>query len=96
MRARAGALDRLLDGDPRPPYRAQDFVRSGLVGASLREVLGSVGGELYDPVTRRGHFIFYNVGPLERHGKFDVISIGENSQDAERGLLELLPARLGQ
>ena len=88
-------LDRLVRG-PRPAYRAQDVVYPKLVGASFEDLLRLVGEEMFDAETGRGRFIFYNVGPLERHGKFDVISIGENRQDAERGLLELLPARLGQ
>jgi len=71
-------LDRLLDG-PRPAYRAQDVVFPELIGASLPDLLELVG------------FIFYNVGPLHDHGKFDVISIGTDQDDAERGVLEILP-----
>jgi len=32
---------------------------------------------------------------LSGHGKFDVISIGSDQEDAERGVLEILPERLG-
>lgn len=87
-------LDRLLSG-PRPPYRAQDVIYPHLVGAKLSDLLDMVGGLTFDASSGRGRFIFYNVGPLDGHGKFDVISIGATQEDAERGLVEVLPARLG-
>ena len=83
-------LDRLVRG-PRPAYRAQDVVYPNLAGASLAELLRLAGDLMFDADTGRGRFIFYNVGPLEAHGKFDVISIGEDHVDAERGLLKILP-----
>jgi len=87
-------LDRLFEGT-RPPYRAQDLVRPGLVGAAFQDVLAAVGDELYDPLTRTGHFVFYNVGPLAGAGKLDVISLGRTQQEAEE-LMELrLPGLLG-
>jgi hypothetical protein len=87
-------LDRLL-GKPRPPYRAQDVVSAELVGASLPELLGLLGDLAFHAQSGQGRFILYNLGPLARHGKLDVISIGADQQDAERGLLEILPQRLG-
>jgi hypothetical protein len=86
-------LDRLVRG-PRPAYRAQDVVYPELVGASFEDLVRLVGKDLFDAETGRGRFVFYNVGPLEHHGKFDVISIGNDQRDAERGVLELLPERL--
>jgi hypothetical protein len=87
-------LDRLLRG-PRPAYRAQDVVYPGLVGARLADLLARVGDAAFDADSRRGRFIFYNVGPLAGHGKLDVISIGVDQDDAERGMLEILPELLG-
>ena len=87
-------LDRLLPG-PRPPYRAQDVVYPKLVGATLPDLLELVGDLAFDAGSGRGRFIFYNLGPLDRHGKLDVISIGEDQEDAEHGLLEVLPQCLG-
>ena len=87
-------LDRLCDGQ-RPPYRAQDFVRPGLVGASFAEVLGSVGNETYDPQTGEGHYVFYNVGPLANTGKLDVIALGEPQEHAEDLMEVHLPHLLG-
>ena len=87
-------LDRLLGG-PRPPYRAQDFVRPGLIGTTFKEILAAVGSDLYEPAAGTGRFIFYNVGPLHAYGKLDVISIGRTQQEAEEGILEVLPRRLG-
>ena len=87
-------LDRLLRG-PRPAYRAQDVVFPKLIGASLADLLELVGDLAFRPDTGQGRFIFYNVGPMHEHGKFDVISIGADQDDAERGVLEILPRQLG-
>jgi hypothetical protein len=87
-------VDRLLPG-PRPPYRAQDFDRPALIGVSFPEILERVGEEAFDPRTARGRFIFYNVGPLERFGKLDVISLGATQREAEDGLTRRLPELLG-
>ena len=83
-------LDRLLDG-PRPAYRAQDVVFSKLIGAELPDLLQLIGDLAFRTDTAQGRFILYNLGPLAEHGKFDVISIGTDQDDAERGLLEILP-----
>jgi len=83
-------VDRLVRGR-RPAYRAQDVVFSELVGASFDDLLELTGEEAFDASSGRGRFIYYNVGPLHEHGKFDVISIGADPADAERGVLELLP-----
>ena len=87
-------IDRLLQG-PRPPYRAQDVVSTELIGARLPDLLELVGDLAFSTDSGEGRFIFYNLGPLDGHGKFDVISIGADQDDAERGLLEILPERLG-
>ena len=87
-------LDRLLQG-PRPPYRAQDVVFPELIGAKLPDLLELVGDLAFRTDTREGRFIFYNLGPLDGHGKFDVISIGAHQDDAERGMIEVLPNLLG-
>lgn len=87
-------LDRLLAGR-RPPYRAQDVVFPQLVGARFKDVLELVGPLAFRRDHGNGRFIFYNLGPLEQHGKFDVISMGADQEDAERGIEEVLPASLG-
>ena len=86
-------LDRLLHG-PRPAYRAQDVVYPELVGASLPDLLELLGDFTFRAETGQGRFILYNLGPLDGHGKFDVISLGADQDDAERGVLELLPRQL--
>ncbi|MGB5193880.1 MAG: hypothetical protein WBN70_12930 [Polyangiales bacterium] len=88
-------LDRLIEG-PRPAYRAQDVVYPELVGAKFRDLLELANDVVFRKDSGRGRFIFYNVGPLAGHGKFDVISIGTNQVDAERGILEILPECLGR
>ncbi len=87
-------LDRLMKG-PRPAYRAQDVVYPALIGARLPDLLELAGDAMFRSDSGAGRFIFYNVGPLSEHGKFDVISIGADQEDAERGVLEILPERLG-
>ena len=78
----------------RPAYRAQDVVFPGLVGASFEDLLALTGDAAFDAASGRGRFLYYNVGPLADHGKFDVISIGADPADAERGVLEVLPELL--
>lgn len=87
-------VDRLFP-DGRPPYRAQDFVRPGLVGLSLEEMLRRVGDELFDARSGRGRYLFYNVGPMRRFGKLDVVALGATQEEAESALQEDLPRRLG-
>lgn len=86
-------LDQLVEG-PRPPYRAQDFIREDLAGVAFTDLLAQVKDALYDPRTGQGQFVFYNVGPLVA-GKIDVISIGATQQEAEEAVLERLPRLLG-
>lgn len=87
-------VDRIIPG-PRPAYRAQDVVFPHLLGSDLGEVLRRVGRDAFDARTGHGRFLFYNLGPLHEHGKFDVISIGTDQADAEAGMLERLPELLG-
>ncbi len=82
-------LDRLLP--ERPPYQAQDFIDERLVGATLGDVLESVGTELFEVADRRGRFIFYNTGPLTRHGKLSVIALGSDHKEPQSALEEDLP-----
>jgi hypothetical protein len=88
-------VDRVLGGSSRPPYRAQDFVHPGLVGASIEEVLERVGDEAYDVGTGQGRFLFYNIGPLAQFGKLDVVAMGATQEEAEAALEEDLPRILG-
>ena len=87
-------LDRLLPG-PRPAYRAQDVVFPELAGARFSDLLDRVGEHAFRKDRPGGRFIFYNLGPLEQHGKFDVIALGVNQEDADRGIEEILPQSLG-
>ena len=87
-------LDRLMHG-PRPAYRAQDVVYPELIGARLPDLLELLGDLVFSTESGEGRFILYNLGPLDGHGKFDVISIGSDQNDAEHGVLEILPERLG-
>ena len=64
-------------------------------GARLADLLELLGDLVFQTETGKGRFILYNLGPLDGHGKFDVISIGADQEDAERGVLEILPKRLG-
>ena len=75
----------------RPPYRAQDVTARHLIGARFEHLLELVANETFDPARGTGRFIFYNVGPLTRFGKFDVVALGDTQHAAERALLETLP-----
>ena len=83
------------DAGTRRPYRAQDVIYASLAGARFKDVLEAVGAEAYDPATRRGRFIFYNVGPIPEFGKFDVIALGGTVAEADRAIEEQLPRLLG-
>jgi hypothetical protein len=87
-------VDRLVAGE-RPAYRAQDYMHGSLVGLPFGEVLARVGDALYDPATGRGRYIFYNVGPLARNGKLDVIALGATAAEADERIHDDLPRRLG-
>jgi hypothetical protein len=87
-------VDRIVRG-PRPAYRAQDFMHHDLIGVPFTEILSRVGEAVYDPATGRGRYVFYNVGPLARYGKLDVIALGDSPRHAELLLREDLPRRLG-
>jgi len=87
-------VDRIVKG-PRPAYRAQDFMDHGLIGVSFPEILKRVGDDLYDPASGKGRFVFYNVGPLTRSGKLDVIALGRTPDEAEEALGSDLPRLLG-
>ena len=78
----------------RPPYRAQDLTVRRLVGACFEHLLELVANETFDPARGTGRFIFYNVGPLARFGKFDVIALGDTQDAAERAVNETLPRLL--
>ena len=87
-------VDRLVAG-PRPPYRAQDFMNSRLVGVSFAEILDCARSQLYDPRGGEGTFVFYNVGPLAEHGKLDVVALAASQEEAEEAIEERLPRLLG-
>jgi len=89
-------VDRVVQQhNERPPYRAQDFEHPDLVALPFEKILERVGDALYDTPSGRGRYIFYNVGPLAKVGKLDVIALGKTQEDAEKALEEELPERLG-
>jgi len=63
-------------------------------GASFTALAEAIGDDLYDPRTGRGRFVLYNVGCLA-FGKFDVIALGRDIDDATRALEGDLPALVG-
>ena len=78
----------------RPSYRAQDVTAPHLTGARFDHLVELVGDEAFDPLRGTGRFILYNVGPLAAFGKFDVIALGDNQDEAERAMVETLPKLL--
>lgn len=88
-------VDRSVKAEARPAYIAQDFVHEELVGMRFEELLERIGEHVFDVKTQQGRFLFYNVGPLEKKGKFDVVSLGDSHEDALHGVKTLLPQLLG-
>ena len=83
-------MDRLFPTG-RPAYRARDFVADNLVGKPFQVLADALGDRLYDARTGHGNFILYNMGCLKDYGKFDVISVGSDVDEASRILEEELP-----
>jgi hypothetical protein len=88
-------VDRLF-GNPRPAYRARDYISESLVGMDFSELQRRLGDSLYDRRTGRGRFIVYNVGCLKPFGKFDVIALGDTVESASVALETDLPRLLGE
>jgi hypothetical protein len=88
-------MDRLF-GNPRPAYRARDYMSDALVGMEFSELMRLLGDTLYDRRTGCGRFIVYNVGCLKPFGKFDVIALGETVEAASIALENDLPRLLGE
>jgi hypothetical protein len=87
-------VDRVV-GRVRPPYRAQDWMHEELVGATFAEVVAALGDALYDAESGRGSYILYNVGPLARTGKLDVVAVAASHDAADDLIHDDLPRRLG-
>ena len=87
-------VDRLYPAG-RPPYQAQAYVDPGLAGLTFEELLRRLGDSVNDRGTAEGRFVLYNVGPLERFGKFDVVAIGSSREHVEQLMTGELPGRLG-
>lgn len=80
----------------RPAYIATDlYLPERLSGMSFEGLKARLGADLYDAATGTGRFVLYNVGPLKRNRKFDLVSLGESAEDARYGLEEVLAGRLG-
>ncbi len=84
-----------LHPEGRPPYQAQGFVHRDLVGLSFQELSARMGDSLRDRGVDAGRFLLYNVGPLERFGKFDVVAVGSSREHVDQLMNEELPGRLG-
>ncbi|MFH2203344.1 MAG: hypothetical protein ABIJ96_09540 [Elusimicrobiota bacterium] len=74
-----------------PCYRARDYVDSRLKGIRFADFLKIFGASAYDVRSGQGHYIFYNVGCLLDFGKFDVIAVGADREEASARLEEELP-----
>lgn len=90
-------VDRLIaHNGKRPSYVATDyFLPESHRDMAFTDLLAALDDLLYSPQNQRGRFILYNVGPMKEHGKFDVISLGKDPEDAQLGLDEVLPQQLG-
>ncbi len=87
-------VDRLFP-DGRPPYQAQDVVHPELAGLTFERLLARFGDSVLDRGPGEGRFLLYNVGPLERYGKFDVVALGSSRAHVEEAMTVELPRLLG-
>jgi len=87
-------VDRLYPGG-RPPYQAQAFVHPELVGTTFQQLLARFGDTVLDRGSETRRLLFYNVGPLEEFGKFDVVALGSSRAHVEELMTRELPRRLG-
>lgn len=87
-------VDRVCGEDRPACYRARDYMDDRLKGMAFVDLVGVLGDTLYDVRTGLGHFILYNVGCLRDFGKFDLIAMGADREEATRRLEEELPALL--
>jgi len=88
-------MDRLFPAG-RPFYRAQDYVDSAWIGRSFADLRAALADLLYDARTGEGHVILYNVGCLPQFGKFDIIVMGNDFDEASQVVAEAIPERLAE
>ncbi len=79
---------------PRHHYRAQDVLFDELIGRPFDDVIDALGDQLWRP-GQGGRFILYNVGPLARSGKLDVVALARTNEAADEAMLTQLPSLLG-
>ena len=84
-----------LRGPERGAYRARDVVSESLQGMTFEGLVDRLDGSLYNAATKQGHFVLYNVGCLERHGKLDVIALGATEAESESLLEDEFPQVAG-
>jgi hypothetical protein len=88
-------MDRLFP-EGRPFYRAQDYVDSTWIGRSFADLHAALADLLYDARTGEGNVILYNVGCLPPFGKFDIIVVGNDFDEASLVMAETIPERLAE
>jgi hypothetical protein len=65
-----------------------------LIGRPFDDVIDALGDQLWRP-GQGGRFILYNVGPLARSGKLDVVALARTNEEADERMLAQLPSLLG-
>lgn len=87
-------MDRIFGKGKSPSYRARDYIDPALEGVAFTEICERLGESLFDRSTGKGYYILYNVGCLRDFGKFDVISMGQDREEASRRLEEEFSRKL--
>jgi hypothetical protein len=72
-------------------FVASDYVDPRLKGHNFQSLVDIFSARLFNKNTEQGHYILYNVGGLEKHGKFDIIAIADTQAEAERRLYVEVP-----
>ncbi|MDP6957677.1 MAG: hypothetical protein QF645_02575 [Planctomycetota bacterium] len=87
-------MDRIFGKGNVSSYRARDYIDPALEGMPFTELCERLGDSLFDRRTGTGHYILYNVGCLRDFGKFDVIAMGNDREEASVRLEEEFSKRL--
>jgi hypothetical protein len=88
-------LTRLLGDHRRHAYAIAGVADPRLAGMRFADLAALLEPELYTPERPAGRLLVYNVGLLAEGGKFDVVCLGRDQEEAEELLAQGLPRRLG-
>lgn len=87
-------MNRIFGDYRKVKYRCMDFSHEKLIGKPFSEVFEIFKEDLYNVETKKGRYIFYNVGCLQQFGKVTAISFGDSREYAFSGILKEMPEKI--